>query len=367
MSPPSAGEAEAGQGLADELRVAEVEIGEGARLLLALVGIDGGGGALHGIGDAVELGRLAAVPEAVERMGRAGRVVGHERLGHDGVGAARAGEAGGLGETADLDGHLARAGDFVDGVGELRVADEGLVGGVEEDDGAVALGVFDPRGELGPRGDGPGGIVGKTEVDQVRRLRGRRGHVAVGGRGIEIKDALVAAVAVVAGAAGHDVGVEIDRIDGIGNGDAGVGGEDFLNVAAVALGAVGDEDLVRFDLAAARLVVVPGDGLAQEGVALVGTVALEGLALGHLVGGGVERGDAHRRQRLGDVTDAEADEGPAGIGLLERGDAAGDVSEKIRRLELGVVFVDADHRAWERWMRVARTDGSQPGRPEQRT
>ena len=209
----------------------------------------------------------------------------------------------------------------------------------------MALRVFDPRGELGPCGDRPRGIIGKAKVDQVRGLRRWRGHITVGGRGIEIKDALVAAVAVVAGTTGHDIGVEIDGINGIGNGDASVGGEDFLNVAAVALRPVGDEDFVRFDFATTRMVVVPGNGLAEEGVALVGAVALEGFALRHLVDGGVKCGDAHRRQRLGDVTDAKADEGPAGVGLLEGGDAAGDVSEKIRRLELGVVFVDSDHEA----------------------
>ena len=64
--------------------------------------------------------------------------------------------------------------------------------------------------------------------------------------------------------------------------------EDFLDVAAVALRAVGNENLVRFDLAAARRVVVLRDRFAEKGVALLGAVALEGLALGHLVDERVE-------------------------------------------------------------------------------
>src|SRR3712207_6991205 len=47
------------------------------------------------------------------------------------VGATGAGEAGGLGEAAELDGHLPGPGDFVDGARQPGLGDEGLVGGVD--------------------------------------------------------------------------------------------------------------------------------------------------------------------------------------------------------------------------------------------
>src|SRR5690606_30946941 len=204
----------------------------------------------------------------------------------------------------------------------------------------VLLGVGDPGGELLAGGDRAGGVVGEAEVDQVRGGRGDGGHVAVGGGGIEVADAGAAAVEVGAGAAGHDVGIDIDRIHGVGDGESqAFGGEDFLDVAAVALGAVGDEDFVGGDRAAAGGEIVLGNGFAQEGVALLGAIALEGGAVGHLVHAGVEGLDAGLRQGLGDVADAEADDRLVGIGGGEGVHALGDVGKEVAGLELQVVLV----------------------------
>ena len=76
-------------------------------LLHALVGKDGLGTALHNIGNAVELRSLAAQPHLVQ-------LAAGQRLRHDGVAAARAGEACDLGEAAHLDGNLLRALDLKD-------------------------------------------------------------------------------------------------------------------------------------------------------------------------------------------------------------------------------------------------------------
>jgi len=57
----------------------------------------------------------------------------------------------------------------------------------------------------------------------------------------------------------------------------------------------------------------------------------------------VEGGGADGRERLGDVADAEADDGLLRIRGDVGADALGDVGEEIGGLELGVVFVDADH------------------------
>ncbi len=286
---------------------------------------------------------MAAIPERVQRVGVAGDIVGDKRLRHDGVGATGAGESCGFGKAAELDGDIACALDFVNGVGDLRVADVGLVGGIEEDDSLVGLGVGNPGGELGLGGDGTGGIIRETKIDQIGGDAGHGGHIAVLRCAIEVGDAGVTTVDIGASAASHDIGIDVNRINRIGDGELDVGGEDFLDIAAIALGTVGDKNFVSLDLAATGGVVVLGDGFAQEGIALFGAIALESGALGHLVGGGVQRLDADGRKRLGDVANAEADDRLVGMSGDVGADALGDVGEEIGGFELGVVFVDADH------------------------
>ena len=88
------------------------------RLLAAGGGEDGRGAALDDVGDAVELGACAGGSRARARTTSSPSAARPMRdLRDDGEGAAHAGEAGGLGEAAELDGDVARAGDFVDRVG----------------------------------------------------------------------------------------------------------------------------------------------------------------------------------------------------------------------------------------------------------
>jgi hypothetical protein len=46
-------------------------------------------------------------------------------------------KTGGFGKTSEFDGHLSGTFDFVNGVGQGVIPDEGLVGGVVKDDGLV--------------------------------------------------------------------------------------------------------------------------------------------------------------------------------------------------------------------------------------
>jgi hypothetical protein len=144
---------------------------------------------------------------------------------------------------------------------------------------------------------------------------------------------------------GHDVRIDVDRIDRILNGDAVIRAEDVEDVAGVALGAVGDEDFVGRNVHTVGTVVVLGDGLAEEVVPLLRAVAAERLALRHLIDGRVHGRDAGGRQRLGDVADAEPDHlglrVRVGVGLH----AARDLGEQVAGLELEVMVVDAGHRA----------------------
>ena len=74
---------------------------------------------------------------------------------------------------------------------------------------------------------------------------------------------------------GHDVRVDVDRIDGIADRNLHIRAEQFLNVTAVALRTVRDQDLVRRDVNAAILEIDLGNLLAKEGVALFRTVSVE--------------------------------------------------------------------------------------------
>src|SRR5690606_35183342 len=99
----------------DELCVAEIEVGERLGLCLAFGGVDGGCCFLNRIGDAVEFGRVAAIPEGVNGLFVAGGVAGLEGFRDDSVGATQASETRQLGVAAELDGDVAGTVDLVDG------------------------------------------------------------------------------------------------------------------------------------------------------------------------------------------------------------------------------------------------------------
>src|SRR5687768_12618072 len=83
--------------------------------------------------------------------------------------------------------------------------------------------------------------------------------------------------------------------------------------------------------------------LTQERVTLLRSVPLEGRALSHFVGGGMQRLHANGWKRLRHIADSETNHGLRRIGSNERVHAFRDIREEIGGFELGVVFVDADH------------------------
>lgn len=108
--------------------------------------------------------------------------------------------------------------------------------------------------------------------------------------------------------AAHDVGVEIDRVNGIGYGEFEVAAEDFLDAGDVCFRTVTDEDFVKIEVDASRFIVTVDDGLAEEVIALFRTVAAEGFGFAHFVDGFMHGVDDGRCQGTGDVTDAETDD-----------------------------------------------------------
>jgi hypothetical protein len=173
-----------------------------------------------------------------------------------------------------------------------RVADVRLVRRVVQDDGAALARVVDPLLERRARHDRAGRVVGIAEVDEVDGPVRQAGQEAVVRGAGKVDDPIEASGGVGgAGAAGHDVAVQVDRIDRIGQRDHAVGREDLLDVGDVGLRAVADDDLVGGDLHAALAEVVAGDRLEEEIPAGLGWIPAECLDPRHLVHGGVHRLD----------------------------------------------------------------------------
>ena len=230
-------------------------------------------------------------------------------------------------------------------MGDILLADESLIGGVVEDDGAVGVGVVHPRLQLLPGGYRAGGVVGEAEVDDVHLLtRGNRGKAVLLHTGHV--DQLVPSaqlLLVVTGPAGHGVGIHIDRVHRVAHRHHVVQTEDVANVAAVALGAVGDKDLLRLDVHAPGGVVVLGNGLPQEVVALLRAIAVEALEGAHLGDGLVHSLDDSRGQGAGHVADGQPDDLGAGVGGGVGGDPAVDLGEEVAAGQLQIVLVDVGH------------------------
>ncbi len=178
----------------------------------------------------------------------------------------------------------------------------------------MALGVIDPVSQDFPIGTGPGGIIGKTKIDQIDSLAGRSGNIMVSWCRLQIEQATVAPVRRGSGTTGHDVGVDIDGVDRIGDGDARLRGEDFLNMSAVAFRAIGNEYFVRGDVASERGVGAVGDGFSKEWVALLGAVSMKSLMGPQVVDGGVKSRTTGIWKRFGDVPNSHTDDSLVGVG-----------------------------------------------------
>ena len=217
---------------------------------------------MHHVAHAVELGALATAPELPEGHGIPVPGVAGQGLGNHGKGAACSREAGIFGEGAELDGAVPGPLHFKNGVGQLRILDKGFVSRIKENQGFMAAGIVNPTLQICTGSHRPGGIVGEAQIDDIRR-RCRQGgaKVVVRGEGQVLQAAVAPLIICGARMAGHHVGVHVDGVDRIGHRNAVVVPEDVQNVAGVALGAIGDENLVRFNGTAPLLVIMLGDGL----------------------------------------------------------------------------------------------------------
>src|SRR5205823_7716967 len=103
------------------------------------------------------------MPERVERKFFAVFSSGENRLWQNGKTATNASEATSLGKAAKLNCTFARAVDFENRMGNLRVTDVSFVGGIEQQKRIVLPRVVDPARQLRTRCHRAGRIIGKAK------------------------------------------------------------------------------------------------------------------------------------------------------------------------------------------------------------
>ena len=271
---------------------------------------------------------------------------GQQCFRHHGEGAARAGEPAVLRKASEFNRALARAWDFVDRMRNLRVGNVRLVSGVVEEDRFVLQRVIDPGGELFAPGDGAGWIVRITKVNEVHFVLRNFRHEIVGRGARQINQLLVRPRFVRrARVAGHDVGIHIDRIDRVLQGDFVLVAENVENVCAIAFRAVGHKNFVVGNVQPAVAIIVLRNRAPQKIVALFGAVTVEGFPVAHFVHGLVQGVDDRRRQRFGHIADAAANQAFGGSGVLVAKDfnAPGDFREQVARFQFQIMMVQVSH------------------------
>jgi len=234
-------------------------------------------------------------------------------------------------------------------MGQGGVGDVCLVGGVVDDHRAMPVGVVHPCLQARTVDDGTRGVVGEAQVDDrdVCVGGGKVGHEAVLLRAGHVHHVAPQAgfLVVGAGAACHDVRVNVDGVHRVAHRDARIGAEYLLDVGGIGLRAVAHEHFVGVDGSTARDEVLARDGLAQEVVAQVGGVASERARAGHLVHCAVERAHDRGREGLGHVADAQAHDarGLVGVLLAVCVDLGSHRGEQVVPRELEVVLVCLEH------------------------
>ena len=239
----------------------------------------------------------------------------------------------------ELYGTLACAPYLVYRVGNGLILDVGFIGSVVEDDGVVGEGVVDPFLQFCLRQHGTRGVVGIAQVYHIDTVVGQRGHEIVLGSTGQIGHVAPAAVGEGSGAAYHGIGVDIDRIDGVGDSHRVVPTHYLLDVTRITLGAVVDENLRGVKVYAARGEVVLQDGFAQKVVAMLGAIAVERLLDSQVVYGAVHGFNHRWTQGLGDIAYSQTDDVGIGMGHAVGVDLLGHIGEEVIVREFQEVFV----------------------------
>ena len=165
--------------------------------------------------------------------------------------------------------------------------------------------IIDPTRQSLGRCHGAGWIVGETEVDHIDVLLRRIGHEIIFDGARQIGDSFVATVVPhLSGMTSHDIGIDVNWINRIGDRDFVLMSKNIQDVTAIAFRSVRHENLILTDLDATVAIVRLGDFASQELVALFRAVAAKGFAGTKLSHRLLHRGDGSLRQRLGHVANS---------------------------------------------------------------
>ena len=206
-----------------------------------------------------------------------------------------------------------------------RLTDEALVRGVENDESIVCKRVIDPCLEAVCVIGGTRGVVRRANVDDVGV------YVAVG-TGKE--PTLNVAAGKQDMVCRHDVCVDVSRIHRVRNEHVRTGLDDVKEVAQVALGTVGHEDLVETDLNTQTMIEILYR-LANKLIAL-GVIAIpaERLSNAHLVHRFVHGLNDAGGEGQRHVSDTKSNNALFGVSLLVGGNLLCNGGKQIALLEL---------------------------------
>ena len=127
----------------------------------------------------------------------------------------------------------------------------------------------------------------------------------------------------------HDVRIDIDRIDGVGDAYDVVGSQYVANVACIAFRSIADEDLIAVETDASGGEVVSDDGIDEEVVTLLRSLAAKGARVGIFFNRLTHRTDRCRGERTGHITDSKLDDVGLGVCALICAHLSGYLGKEI--------------------------------------
>ncbi len=222
----------------------------------------------------------------------------------------------------------------------LWILDVCLVGSVVEDDALVLDSVVHPLAKLLLGDDRTRWVVRVAEVNHIHTMVWNLRSEAVALIAWHVSHVAPLAILEDSRSAYHHVRVDIYWINRVGDTDVVVPSQNLLDISCVALRSVVHEYLVRVEVDATRQEVVLDDGLTEEVVASLRTVATECGLHCHLIHCLVHCLDDGRAERLGNVADTQADNSLLRVGNLVGVHLLCDVGKQVIVSQLQEMFIN---------------------------
>ena len=313
------------KGIGKDTGVLPVVVDVGKGLTAAFFRKDSFCASLDDVGNAVEFGGLASEPEAVEH-----HTAAHQRFGDNGITAAGAGEPGRLGEGAEFNCDLFCTLYLIDRARQCGISDKTFICRVKQDNCIPFFRIVDPCFQTSVIIYRTGRIVGRTDIDDIGvGLFIRQRQKTVGCVGVCKDDP----------PAGHDVGVDINRVDRIGNQYTVIGIKQVKNIAEVGFCAVADKDLILFQCDI-TLRIIAGNFSFQEVISLFRSITAEGLSGTHLSAGAFQCLDDCRTEGKSDIADAQPDDVDIWVLLLKSRHFFANHCKEVAFFQLQIMLID---------------------------